>query len=276
MTETDGRSERNKLTAPIMQALPDTVERDHLFIAATGKSVSEHRRENGDMVPVEVLRAASDALPGFLAARGAEAEAEAEALAEAERRPAFGRLERIRRAILDGVGRTDRDEAATPEALAKAQAEADAEATHETLFEQGRREREKAAAALAKRQKAAIAHVRANLPVEPPELAELEAAATAAVDALRVAIHGYGEQVTAAKAALAGGGVVELPAFGGDVDAIDWDNHGHEHRTAVTIDGVLYSPETVAYRLSRVGQRATGSTVPLVATGVYEAARGDL
>lgn len=272
---TDAPSERNKFTAPIMRALGDVSERDRLFIAATGKSIAEHRRENGDVLPLEVVKAAAEALPEFLADRDAEAEAEAAALAEAERNPGSGRLERIKRAILAGVGHTDLGEAATPEALAMAQAEADAEVVHEKLAEQGRREREKAAAALVKRQQAAIAKAQANLPVPPAALVDLEAKAKAAIDELRAEINAYGRQIATAKAELAAGGVVEMPVFGSP-DEIDWDNHGHEHRVAVTIDGVLYSTETVAHCMARVADYAGGTRFGGVSASVYEAARGDL
>jgi hypothetical protein len=255
MTEIDGRSERNKLTAPIMQAFGSLAEREEFFIAVTGKSISEHRRENGDSVPIEVLQTAAEALPGYLAERDAKAQAEAEALEEEKRRPGGGLVERIRRAIFEGKPRTEFDEPATPVKLAEAQALADAETLAADLAEQGAKERAKAARELEKRQKAALNKVRADLPVEPPELAESEAKVLAAVDEYSAAIAAYARRLATAKIALAEGGVVERPEPGGDVTGIDWDNHGHKHANAVTIDGILYSLHSVRGRQHRIEQR---------------------
>lgn len=170
--------------------------------------------------------------------------------------PAAHRLRRIKRAIVAGDGSTDRDEAATPQALAKAHADAMAEAEHQRLFAEGVAERARAAAALAKAQVKAVAEVRANLPVEPvDELDALTAKACTAIDELRAVSRTYAGQLEATKAVLRNGGVVEREMFG-TRDGLDDEHHGHAHQPAVTIDGVLYSTQGARARLAHIARYA--------------------
>lgn len=250
--------QRRRYETALNSRLPNRLDRDEVLTRAHGGP----KIDRFDMWPIETLqRAAEVELPAFLAekaAQAAEDKAREKRLARHQHRD---RLERVKAAIFSGLRVTDRGEPATPEVLAQAQAEADAEAAHEALAVKGGQARLKSAGELAKAQGKAIAKAKANPPVEPTELDELEAKAIAAIDELRVALRSYAKQIDAVRRDFAEAGVV---AQGGNVsqDGIDWGNHWHADANAVTIDGVLYDVNTAAdRRFARVAQRA----VPVLA-----------
>ncbi|MFE5708120.1 hypothetical protein, partial [Rhodococcus koreensis] len=192
-------------------ALPEAADRTAVLSRAT-----DGDWDGRDLFPLEALREAVDVeLPAFLAERDAKDQAAAELADDETRYQHRRRYERIKAAILGGSGKTDRDEAVTPDALASAQAQADAEAAHEALVEQGTQQRIKNAAALAKTQAKAVAEVRKALPVL--DEAALDAAVADAVAALERAVavrQDYADQVTAMGETLLAGGFERFDGVG--------------------------------------------------------------
>jgi hypothetical protein len=252
--------QRRALEAQLNTQLPNRVDRlDVLQRAHGGPKDDPH-----GVWPVETLRKAVEVeMPVLLAEKAAQAREDAARKSHEARHQHRDRLDRIKAAIKAGLGMTDRGEGASAADLAQAQAQADAEAAHEALAAEGEKARVKAEAALAKTRAEAIAKAKANLPVEPPELDELEAKAIAAIDALRTAIRSYAGQIGATRRDLAEAGVV-AQGFNVSQEGIDWANHWHADTGAVTLDGVEYNASTVAQqRFSRIVTRA----IPSLAQG---------
>ncbi|MGW4633674.1 hypothetical protein [Nocardia sp. NPDC004415] len=174
-----------------------------------------------------------------------------------------GKLEEAnaRVAILETEILAGKDIPAT--ALAEARALAQAEADIVDMAARGARERDKAAKELAKRQEAAKAAVRQNLPVLPAdELATLVQAARDALAAIVNASRAHAATIQEAKQVLADGGVIERDASGGNTAdeqaAMDWDNHGLRNAPCVVIDGTTYSPGAYTNALVDLGRHALG------------------
>lgn len=215
MTDTTLRSghdpARRALETRLNTALPEAADRSVVLSRAT-----DGEWDGRDLLPLEALREAVEVeLPAFLAERDAEAQAAAELADDETRHQHRRRYERIKAAVLGGLGMTDRGEAATQAALASAQAQAEGEAAHEALVEQGSKERIKNAAALAKSQAKAVAEVRKALPVL--DEAALDAAVADAVGALERAVavrQDYADQVKAMGETLLAGGFERYDGFG--------------------------------------------------------------
>ncbi|MGF0314639.1 hypothetical protein [Nocardia fluminea] len=167
---------------------------------------------------------------------------------------AAARVDALESAIMAGEPVTGAD-------LAAARAAAQAEAEVVELAARGERERAKAAKELAKRQEAAKATVRKNLPVLPAdELAALVQAARDALAAIVDASRAHVATIQEAKQVLTDGGVIERDTSTGNTPeeqaAMDWDNHGLRHAPGVVIDGATYSPGAYSNALVELGRHA--------------------
>jgi hypothetical protein len=153
---------------------------------------------------------------------------------------AADQLAALEAAIRDGAN-------VTAVELAAARAAVDAEADLDRIRTEGEKARTRAAAALAKSQAEALDQVRADLPVEPAEVAEKHAAAIAAVDELHAAIGRWSARVREAGDTMRAGGVMPRKTFDGS-DDFDPDNTWYSDAPAVIVDGVTYTASTGAVR----------------------------
>jgi hypothetical protein len=202
---------RRALEAKLNTALPEVADRSVVLSRAHGGEWNPH-----ELTPLETLREAVDVeLPAFLAEKAAEAQAAAELADDETRHQHRRRFERIKAAIVGGLGMTERGEMATPAALASAQAQADGEAAHEALAEQGAQQRVKDAAARAKSQAKAVAEVRKALPtVDQAALDGAVADAVAAIERAVAVRQDYAAQVKAMGEKLLAGGFERFDGFG--------------------------------------------------------------
>ncbi|MFI1914538.1 hypothetical protein [Nocardia sp. NPDC020380] len=239
------REERRQLVAAVNRALPDRGDRFELIARVTGKHVSADEYPTADE-----LRQVLDTIPAYLAQQCAGRDGEAARRADEERTQAARSLAALEDAIRAGT------HVSTAE-LAAAQAEADAEAKRAELAAEGTKARAKAARELSKRQEAAKSAVRKDLPVQP--LAEIAAVVDAAkaeigrVDALRAA---HRDHIEAIKAVLREGGVVERSWYDTAREGIDDSTHGHDRLSAVTVDDITYSLDSITNALVEIGRYA--------------------
>jgi len=160
------------------------------------------------------------------------------------------RLEALQAAALAG-------EDVTAAQIAQARAEIDAEKELEELTARGKREREKAAKELAKRQATAKAALRENPPAHPAdELAAAYKAAQDAIQAVNAVRAAYVARLNTAKQTFTDAGVVEPGTGVAEQEGTDWDNHGVANVPAIVIDGTTYSTDRCTAALEGLARYA--------------------
>lgn len=208
--------ERRDLETKLNTALPTAVDRVDVLQRAHGGP----KDDRFVPWPIETLRKAVEVeLPAYLAEKAAEKAAADERADDEHRHQHRRRYERIKQAILSGLGMTDRGEVANADALASAKAQADAEAAHEELTAEGAQARAKAAAALAKSKAKAVAEVRKALPaLDQAGLDAAVADAVAAVERMVAVRRDYADQVAAMGETLVAGGFDRFDGWGTPAD----------------------------------------------------------
>lgn len=244
--------DQNNLMLAITEALTEE-ERIH---PATGRvAVSRVGGSLADL-SIPLLHKLLEFAPTFYANRDAEATAETARIAEQDADPAAKKLAELEELIGDGYQ-------VSATALAEARAAAAAEADIKVLAEDGRKKREAAAKAAAKRRAEGIAAAAQALPQRPEGLDDAIDAAKDAIRVVRTLCGEHTEGLCQVNEILLAAGIEEHPQKTGKsaTDIMDWENHGHGNST-VTVNGVLHRP---------IAGRIMGELARFAAPGIDDA-----